>query len=228
MARAVARLTGASDARSEPLDSVVFLANSRYYQPTWAVYRYRPAQAQRLLERAGCRRGADRIYICAGERLSLRIVTAAGIERRKRTLELAQAQLRRVGVEVVPVFAPPLTFATGTILQAGDFDLAQFAWISGAQTSGPFDVFGCQRPRNFTGYCDRLLTRDLDQAARIVDDRRRVRLLHKIDARLATAVPAIPLFQIPGLFALKTIVRGVVPNVVSQFTWNAEDWWLER
>lgn len=98
----------------------------------------------------------------------------------------------------------------------------------GASTSGHADVFGCQRPSNFTGYCSRLVTRDLDQATRILDDKRRVGLLNNIDARLAKAVPAIPLYQVTGLFAFKATIRGVVPNGAGGFTWNAEDWWVER
>ena len=32
------------------LDSAVFLSQSRYYEPSWGEYRYRPAEARRLLE----------------------------------------------------------------------------------------------------------------------------------------------------------------------------------
>jgi ABC-type transport system substrate-binding protein len=227
VARAIGQLSGASGAALEPLDSVVFMANSAYYQPNWKSYRQRRELARRLLERAGCRRGADGIYVCAGERLSLRFVTAAGVARRERTVELAQAQLRRVGVEVRPVYAPPLTFV-GDIIPSGDFDVALFRWITGGSTSGPSDIFGCQRLNNFTGYCDRLVTRDLSQAVLIVDDQRRVRLLNKLDARLAKAVPAIPLYQNTFLFPFKATIRGVVPNGVGSFAWNAENWWLER
>ena len=226
IARVVRQLTGDRDVQTEPLDSVVSLANSRYYQPNWRRYRYRPEEVRRLLEGAGCRRGADGIYVCGGERLSLRLVTSAGAEHRKRSAELAQAQLRRVGVEVILGFVPPTLL--GASIARRDFDLFQFGWIGGASTAGPLDIFGCHQPSNFTGFCDRLVTRDLDQATRILDDKRRVRLLNKIDARLATAVPAIPLYQTTSLVAFGATVRGVVPNGAGRFTWNAEDWWLER
>ena len=84
-----------------------------------------PEQGRRLLEQAGCRRGGDGIYSCAGERLSLRFATAAGVERRERTVQLAQAQLRQAGVEVIPVYARPVVFLE--ILESRDFDLALFA-----------------------------------------------------------------------------------------------------
>ena len=90
-----------------------------------------------------------------------------------RTVELAEAQLRRVGVEVMPQYAPPLILG-GQILPSGDFDLALYGFGVGPSTRGPFDIFGCGGSDNVMGYCDRLMTRDLVQVDRIVDDRRRV------------------------------------------------------
>jgi peptide/nickel transport system substrate-binding protein len=227
IAREIGKLSLGSEAALEPLDSVVFLANSPYYRPNWKRYRHRPDRARQLLEQAGCRRGADGIYSCAGDRLSLRFATIAGIESRARTLELAQAQLRRVGVEVRPVYAVFDTFFVKIVL-SGDFDVALFSHIVGAGTVGPGEIFQCQRPENTTGYCDRLVSRDVDQATRILDDSRRVGLLNRVDARLARAAPYIPLYQNKGLFALGARVRGVVPNGVGRFTWNAENWWLAQ
>ncbi len=93
-------------------------------------------------------------------------------------------------------------------------------------TKGLVDVFGCQGVYNFTGYCDRLVTRDLNQAARTLDLERRVAYLNRVDARLAKAVPAIPLFEGRSLFAFKATVQGPVSGSTGHFTWNAENWWL--
>jgi peptide/nickel transport system substrate-binding protein len=226
IARAVGALTLASAAAREPLDSVVFLANSRYYQPNWKGYRHQPARARRLLEQAGCRRGADGVYVCDGNRLSLGFATAAGVERRELTVRLAQAQLRAVGIEVIPKYTPPGSLRS--LLDSGEFDLFLSGYTEEARTGGPWDIFGCQVPGNLTGYCDRLVTRDLLQATQILDLSRRVDLLNRIDARLAKAVPILPLYQYTFLFAFKKTIRGVVPNGVGSSFWNAEDWWLER
>jgi hypothetical protein len=43
--------------------------------------------------------------------------------------------------------------------------------------------------------------------------------------RLAKAVPAIPLFQLSGLFAFRADIRGV--GVGASLMWNAENWWLD-
>ncbi|MGH3137343.1 MAG: ABC transporter family substrate-binding protein [Gaiellaceae bacterium] len=226
IARRAGELTLASSAL-KPLHSVVFLASSPYYRANWRSYRYRPARARQLLEQAGCRTGADGIYVCDRNRLSLRFAAPGGIVRRELTVRLAQAQLREVGVEVVPEFrAPSVHF--GQILPSGDFDLFLGGWILGASTDTASDLFRCGGGSNYTGYCDRLITRDLVQVTKILDESRRVELLNKIDARLAKAVPELPLFQATWPFAFKAAIRGVVRNGAGSFTWNAENWWLDR
>ena len=51
--------------------------------------------------------------------------------------------------------------------------------------------------QNFTGYCQRLVTSDLDEAARIFDAGRQAAALNRADRRIAKDVPVVPLFQHP-------------------------------
>jgi peptide/nickel transport system substrate-binding protein len=212
------------------LDSVVFAAQSRFYRPHWKIYRYRPAEARRLLAQAGCRRGADGIYVCAGKRLSLNFQTTTGSPPRGLTLQLVQAQLRRVGVEVVPVFAPSAAFlgSTDSILERGDFDVALFAWQGRADELSGIEFFGCGGRSNHTGYCNRQVTRDLLQAELTVDAKRRAVLLNRVDEQLAGDVPVLPLYQVAFPIAVRGTIRGVVHSTSEDgLTWNSENWWLE-
>ena len=228
IARAAAALDLASAAESRPLDSVVSLAQNPHHERNWSAYRHRPARARQLLQQAGCRRGADGIYVCDGNRLTLRFATTAGVPRRELTMRLAAAQLREVGIAVDLVFGPSSAILSlpNSLQGRGDFDVLLHAWFQGPTTQGPVNIFGCQQPRNYTGYCDRLVTRDLVNASQTLDDARRVGLLNRVDVRLAKAVPAIPLFQTTFLDARKTSVRGVVPNGFGPFFWDSENWWL--
>ena len=203
----VRQILGVPSARA--LDSAVHLPPSRYYQPNWSAYRYRPAEARRLLGQAGCRRGADRIFSCGGERLSLRFVTTAS-PFRAQEIALMQAQLRAAGVEVVPAFAPPATFFD-RILPQGAFDVALFLWAY-TPADPPGEIYGCGAPQNYTGYCQRLVTAELDQADRILDDRARARVLNRADRWLASDVPTIPLYQFVFMAAYDTSVRNFVSS----------------
>ena len=124
----------------------------------------------------------------------------------------------------MPSFAPPATFL-GTILPSGDFDVALFGFFS-PPTPGAKPIFGCGGSQNFTGYCQRLVTRDLDQAERILDARQQARVLNRADAQMARDVPVLPLFQIP----LATAVRDNVKNFAQSLNplTGSENWWLAQ
>jgi ABC-type transport system substrate-binding protein len=87
------------------------------------------------------------------------------------------------------------------------------------------DVFGCGGLQNYTGYCQRLVTADLDQADRMLDDRAQARVLDRADRRMASDVPTIPLYQFAFTAAYDTGVRGFVFLPWNPL-WNAEGWWL--
>ncbi len=147
--------------------------------------------------------------MCAGQRLSLRLSARAGLPFRTRTVELIRRHLRQVGVEVVISFSAFATF--GQILESGAFDLAEFTWFNFDRIGG--EVYGCGGAFNYTGYCQRLVTADLNQADRILDAEQRARVLNRADRRLAKDVPVIPLYQPPGLIAFRATIRNVVARV---------------
>ena len=47
-----------------------------------------------------------------------------------------------------------------------DADLHLFSWFYPSDSTGFKDLFGCGGFKNYTGYCQRLVTADLDQADR--------------------------------------------------------------
>jgi peptide/nickel transport system substrate-binding protein len=143
-------------------------------------------------------------------------------------IELVQTQLRQAGIEVVPNFAQSNALFD-QILRSGNFDVALFAWVAGPDPSY-LSIFGCGGSLNFTGYCQRLLTRELDQAERILDAGEQARVLNRADVQLAGDVPVIPLYQQPQSVARRSTVRnfGMFLNTSVNPFWNAENWWLAR
>jgi peptide/nickel transport system substrate-binding protein len=217
---------------TRPLDNGILLANSRFYQRHWQVYRYRPAEARRLLEQAGCSRGSDGIYSCAGRRLSLRFAARGFGSRGASEIEgtgipILQEQLRRVGVEVMPVFSESGAFFEST-LSGGDFDLALFSRTGGPEPAPAVETWRCGGRGNVTSYCNRQVSRQILRSQTIVDQKARMKLLNRVDALLARDVPFIPLYQQPWFVSHDPALRGVRNNPWEGFTWNSEDWWLQR
>jgi peptide/nickel transport system substrate-binding protein len=204
------------------LDSTVYPPVDPSYRPLWSRYRYAPERARQLLEQAGCTRGADGIYACAGERLSLRVVTTTDPQRAL-VLELVQRQLHRAGVDVDIRFYPQQLL--GQLLLNVAWDAVLFSWVTAGGEVWP-DV-QCGDPQNWGGFCSRLLQRDADQVDRILDPRRRAETLYAVDAKLARAVPVVPLFQQAMRAAIRTSIRGPIERgALLEFTQNSEDWWL--
>ena len=220
------QLYGDVDPKLRLLDSMLLPTQSSHYAPNWRRYRHRPALARRLLEQARCRPAPSGIYECVGRPLSLRFYTTAGIPPRARVLSLVQAQLRQVGIEVIPTFTSRAVLFD-QIIPSGAFDVVLFNYSYSPESSGWKDVFGCQAVQNIMGYCQRHVTRELDQENRILDSSRRVAALNRADRLLARDVPVIPLYQFVALAAHRTTLRGVVFNPVFHLA-GAENWWLER
>jgi peptide/nickel transport system substrate-binding protein len=213
------------DPRYEASNSAVLLNADRRYVPNWKRYAYDPAQSRRLLAQAGCTRSAaDPIFSCAGEPLALELVVASDVPHRARAVELMRQQLRSAGIDLRPSFIPNSVLIP-QIIPTGAFDIAYFGFV-GTFSTGHKLIYGCGASRNFTGYCQRLVTRDLDSADRILDDRQRGTVLNRVDRQLARDVPVIPMYQTLAALVLRRDVRNVVPSP-DIFMWNAEDWWLD-
>ena len=176
------------------LNSALHLTQSCDYEPNRRAYRYRPAEARRLLEQAGCRQGADGIFSCSGKRLSLRFVTPAGFsDPSAGALADTGAASRCRGGGHAGVRSPRGILRPDP--SAGDVRCRPL--LVGQRTGcivGRY--YGCGGLVNYTGYCQRLVTAHLDEADRILDDRRRARVLNRGDRGLAGDVPTIPLFQV--------------------------------
>jgi ABC-type transport system substrate-binding protein len=111
------------------------------------------------------------------------------------------------------------------IVEPGTFDVALFTWFF-APENVPSDIFACGRPQNYMGYCQRLVTRDLDRAERILDPARRARVLRRADRQMAKDVPVIPLWVEPVVATVDSAIRGFVPTF-PLLAWNVENWWLD-
>jgi ABC-type transport system substrate-binding protein len=72
------------------------------------------------------------------------------------------------------------------------------------------------------------VSRDLDQARRILDRAQQARVLNRVDVQLANDVPVIPLVQNPFVYAFESGVRGVAVTGHTDPLMNAENWWLAR
>ena len=83
----------------------------------------------------------------------------------------------------------------------------------------------CNGAANYTAYCNRTVTRELQAQSSLLNVPKRMALWNKVDAQVANDVPVLPLYQKPTYFVYKSNIHGMVDDPSSQGpTWNVEDW----
>lgn len=221
------------------LENPFWMANTDQYEPYYDQWSYDPQAAQDLLEDNGCEPGDDSIYVCDDVRLSFRVGTTGGNERRELTQQLMQADLAEVGIEITIENQDGAAFfellnTPDNCDGVCDYDIALFAWVGSPNPVGNANIYGCDgfdegeptvRPQNWTVFCDEELTDLMDTANATVDPDENADLWNQAASIMADNVPVIPLFQQPQLLAWDNSITGPQLNATTatQF-WNSQTW----
>jgi peptide/nickel transport system substrate-binding protein len=215
------------------LQSHIFKPFEQYYRQPWARYAFNQAKVISDLRGKGCTGGPSRpsasnndIWSCPGVgKLSFRFTTTTGNQLRQLTFEIAQKQLKSVGIELVPRFGPSGT-VFGQVLPSGDWDIFMFTWLGGPTSSATsFGLYGCGGDQNYMNYCNRKASNLLQKAQFTPDPAARAKLLNTAEVLLANDVMSVPMYVRPGFLINSTNVKGPVLNPTQQgSTWNAQGW----
>ncbi|MDH4102977.1 MAG: peptide ABC transporter substrate-binding protein [Thermoleophilia bacterium] len=223
-----------ASAKSLPvLQSLIFKPFEEPYQPNWAKFGFNQQKAINILKGKGCTGGPAKptannsdIWSCPGVgKLSFRFTTTSGNQLRALTFEVAQKQLKSVGIELVPRFGPAGT-VFGQVLPSGDWDIFMFTWLGGPTSSATsFGLYGCGGDQNYMNYCNKKAS-DMYKTAQFTPDPvKRAQILNQAEKIMVNDVPSVPMYVRPGFLINSTGVKGPVLNPTQQgSTWNAELW----
>ena len=184
------------------------------YQPHFGVYSYSPAKVAQLMQKHGCTKGSDGIFTCQGTKASIKIGTTSGNRLRELVVEIAQAQAKAAGIELVPANAPSRILFPQ--LSDGNYQIAMFAWVGSGDPAGQVDIYGCGGPANWKGYCSKKVTDLLKQSDAELNPAKRIALVNKADAIMALNVPTLPIVQKPTFLVYKTKIKGIRDNSTSR------------
>ncbi len=215
------------------LQSHIFKPFEPTYKPNWARWTFGQKKVITLLKKNGCTGGPsapsasnNAIWSCPGVgKLSFRFTTTSGNQLRALTFEIAQKQLKSVGIELIPRFGPSGT-VFGQILPSGDWDIFMFTW-QGSPTSSAtsFGSYGCGGDQNYMNYCNKKVSALLEKAQFTPDPKVRAGILNKAEVLMAEDVPSIPMFVRPGFLINNKRVSGTIINPTNQgSTWNVQTW----
>src|SRR5919204_1087912 len=209
-------------------NSLVFYAPDKSYKPHFSKYAYSVSKARQLLTSHGCREGGDGIMVCGGTKAVLTHTTTGTNRRRVLASQVYKENLKAIGIDLNIRLVPPnVLFGSGPeSLSSGNFDMAEYAWVTSPDSSFTVPWLACGKPSNNMTYCNRNVSRWLNQTDVTLNTKKRAALFNKADAQMAKDVPSIPLYAVPVIQVSKNSVKGLGgPNPTSIGpTWNAYAW----
>src|SRR3989449_1536756 len=116
------------------------------YVPHFAKYQInnkakRIAKVAAIMKAHNCTKGGDGIYVCGGEKASVRLGTTSGNKLRELAVEIMQAQAKDAGIEFRADSQPSRLFFPR--IAGNKYDLALFAWVGSGDPAGQVDIYGC-------------------------------------------------------------------------------------
>lgn len=210
------------------LNSLVFYPPDANYKPHFSRYAFNTSKARQLLTRNGCRAGGDGIMVCGGVRAQIVHTTTSTNRRRVLAAQIYKENLKAIGIDMEYRGVPPnVLFGDGPeSISSGNFDMAEYAWVTSPDPSGFVPWLKCGGESNHMTYCNRAVTRFLNQSDVTLNAKKRAALFNKANALMAQDVPSIPLYAVPVIQVSKNAVKGLgAPNPTSFGpTWNAHLW----
>jgi peptide/nickel transport system substrate-binding protein len=195
--------------------------------------RYDPAAANRILDAAGWRRGADGMRAKGGRRLQVELTEYAGSATLRNEDVQVQAELRAVGIDAtIKTYALATYYGpvdAGGILKGGRFDLAAYSWLSGIDLDDSALYTCAQRApsgNNSSRYCSPAMEAAQRAALSIYDDAERRAAYARIEALLARDVPELFLYYVQRRTLANPDLRRPAGNFV-ELWWNVGAWSFE-
>jgi peptide/nickel transport system substrate-binding protein len=210
------------------LNSLVMYPSDANYRPHFSRYAYNVAKARQLLTSNGCRAGGDGIMVCGGVKAEIVHTTTGTNRRRVLAAQIYKDNLKAIGIEVnIRLVDPNVLFGDGPQSNsAGNWDMAEYAWVTSPDSSFTVSWLGCRKPSNNMTYCNQRVTRLLNQSDVTLNAKKRAAIFNQANQLMAVDVPVIPLYAVPVIYVHKSSLKGTgAPNPTSIGpTWNVHAW----
>jgi peptide/nickel transport system substrate-binding protein len=212
-----------------PLNNIVFYQSDAAYKADFGKWNYAPAKALALLK-SHCSGGPSSVggsgtWTCAGFPAKFRYTWTASNATRTTQEAIIKSEMKSIGIEIVDAALPANVVFGPTGIPSGNYDLANFAWVTSPDPAGFVPTWGCGGESNYLNYCNRAATKLMEQSNSELNPAKRAALFAKADSLMSADVPTIPLYSRPNPLVWKSGISGMKNNPASVgFGWNAEEW----
>ena len=198
---------------------------------------YDPAGAKKLLQEAGWTPGPDGILRnAAGERFSIEYGTPTETKLALLIQQVAQDQLKRVGIETTIKNEIQRTFFGDTLKRRKFGGLAQYTWLFSVSFA-PLQLYAISNipteangwgGSNYMDWKNQDFERALQASATDLDMDKQKADWAEMQKIYAQDLPSLPLFFVPQVHVLPTWLKGYVPAGMSDYSsLRGEDWRAE-
>jgi peptide/nickel transport system substrate-binding protein len=214
-----------------PLNSIVYYQSDAAYKPDFAKWNFNQAKALALLKKH-CTGGPtspsasnDNYWTCSGFPAKFRYTWTAGNATRTTQEAIIKAELREIGIQVTDNSLPANVVFGPTGIPSGNYDLANFAWVTSPDPSGFVPIWSCGGESNYMNYCNRKATTLMDKSNSELNPTLRAKDFQQADALMANDIPTIPMYSRPNPLIWKSDLLGLKNNAsLTGFAWNVEQW----
>jgi len=202
------------------------------YNPNLPKQSYDVAKANKILDDAGWKKGADGVRVKDGVRLAFVNSTTAGNHVREQAQQLLQQSWNEIGAEMTIQNLPPAVMWGDNWMQS-KFDTAMvgigFMIGPDADTTDYFHSHSINARggsgQNTTQYANPEVDKLLGDAANTVDQAKRNEIYKKQQELVRADLPYLPIFQYAMVEGTKKGLQGYKSNVNTQTnTWNVNVW----
>jgi len=228
----IARTVGEISSAVKPLGNRMLMPTQPNYQGT--NFAYSPSQSNNLFKELGFKKGSNGYWQPnygpqKGQDLTFTIQSTSGNSIRSQTEQLFQAQMKAIGVKInIQNYDANTLF--GTNLPGGQFQIAEFAWVSTPFVSGNQSIYcsytnttNCAQNYNHfsSSQVDQLLKTGSEASSTSIENGD----YNKADSIVWQDMVTLPLYQKPQYWAWSNNLKNVLPNTSNLgVTWNAENW----
>lgn len=200
------------------------------FDPSLKPLPYDPKAAGALLDAAGWRVGANGIRAKNGAPLSVQLAYGQGSQTAKTIAEQVQAQLKLVGIDLTAKsYDYSVLYAAaqnGGIFNSGNYDIAEYSWISGGDPDDSSQWLSDNVPPNGNNVAQ-YRSAAMDAAQKVAlstfDRSVRKRAYRRVEEMLLTDVPGAFIYYQGERFVATPDFTGFAPNGINA-GWNAYRW----
>lgn len=180
-------------------------------------YKYDVAKANKLLDEAGWKKGADGIRTKDGVRFQINFLESTGVSTAETIASVAKENYKKLGIDLE---IQPMDF-TQIITKCGnhDFDMAFMGASFNTADPDQSSSYETNGIGNYGQYSSATVDDLLRQELKQTDKSKRKVIFEKLDKQLNNDMPVIPVYERNDLYPISGRVKGITPTSFKDFTY---------